>query len=302
MAAGIVLDRISAAIPDAGGRQPPVAEPARTDVLLDTGEKLSSLRWGEGDAKRVLLHGRGQNAYTWRRVADALPGASVGIDLPGHGDSDWRDDHDYGPWKTADAVAGVVQRLAPSAEVIVGMSLGGSTTIRLAARFPELVRRAVVIDTTPGGRPDLIDFTPEQQGATALLDGPLDFESFEEMVEVVAATLPNRSLDSVRRSVGYNARQREDGRWIWRYDRLTPLGGFSPQPRSLLWDDVSAIHAPLMLVVAGRSGRIQPEAVEEMRRRQPGVRVEYVADSGHSVQSEQPLLLAELIHDFVSTT
>jgi hypothetical protein len=35
-------------------------------------------------------------------------------------------------------------------------------------------------------------------------------------------------------------RQRENGRWEWRYDRLRGLDDFSP-----LWDDVSAAAPPL---------------------------------------------------------
>jgi pimeloyl-ACP methyl ester carboxylesterase len=57
-----------------------------------------------------------------------------------------------------------------------------------------------------------------------------------------------------------------------------------------------------MLVIAGDSGRVQAGDVEEFRRRQPTARVEVVAGSGHSVQSDQPALLAGLILDFLATT
>jgi pimeloyl-ACP methyl ester carboxylesterase len=37
----------------------------------------------------------------------------------------------------------------------------------------------------------------------------------------------------------------------------------------------------------------------ELRRRLPGARIEHVEGAGHSVQGDQPLVLARLIADFV---
>ena len=37
----------------------------------------------------------------------------------------------------------------------------------------------------------------------------------------------------------------------------------------------------------------------ELKRRRPDVRVEHVADAGHSVQGDDPLKLASLISDFI---
>ena len=85
-------------------------------------------------------------------------------------------------------------------------------------------------------------------------------------------------------------------------DTQRPDGIVGLIDRSELWGDVSAIEAPLMLVRSGRSGLVLDEDVEEFVRRQPGTRVELVADAGHSIQSDQPRYLAGLIQDFVATT
>jgi pimeloyl-ACP methyl ester carboxylesterase len=278
-------------------------EPVRHEISLGAGRTLSALAWGRGNPQLVFLHGRGQNAFTWTSVVRRIGLPAIGIDLPGHGHSDWREDHDYGPWPNADAVSVAVERLAPDAEAVIGMSLGGATNLRLAARYPQFVRRAVVVDTTPASADGRVELTAEQRGAVALLGGPLSYGSFEEMVRDVAAVVPGRPIDALRRGVRNNSRQLADGRWIWRYDRAhTVEGGDSPRPRTLLWQDVSAIQAPLLLVIAGNSGRVQASDVEEFRRRQPTTRVEVVTGSGHSVQSDQPAVLAGLIRDFLATT
>ena len=66
-----------------------------------------------------------------------------------------------------------------------------------------------------------------------------------------------------------------------------------------LWDDVSAIQAPTMLVRGGLSKYVLDEDEEEMRRRLPGLRVELVDGAGHAVQSDQPLTLVALLRGFV---
>src|SRR5262245_5546052 len=76
---------------------------------------VSALVWGPLDSspELVLLHGGAQNAHTWDTVALALDRPLVAIDLPGHGRSAWRDDHDYRPTTNAVAVANAVAKLAP---------------------------------------------------------------------------------------------------------------------------------------------------------------------------------------------
>src|SRR4051794_12241688 len=122
----------------------------RESVELTGGQRVSALLWGTGAPELVLLHGGAQNAHTWDTVALALDRPLLAVDLPGHGRSDWRADGDYWPWRNAEVIAEVVRRLAPDAQALVGMSLGGLTAIRLAAEHSELVRRLVVVDVTPG--------------------------------------------------------------------------------------------------------------------------------------------------------
>src|SRR2546428_110437 len=112
----------------------------RRSVDLPDGRRLSGLAWGAADPELVLLHGGAQNAHTWDTVALALGRPLVAIDLPGHGRSDWRDDGQYGPVENAEALAVAIRELAPDARAVMGISLGGLTTIVLASRHPELVR------------------------------------------------------------------------------------------------------------------------------------------------------------------
>jgi len=273
---------------------PPVIERRRVEVR--PGQHVSALVWGDGDPELVLVHGGAQNAHTWDTVALALGRPLVAVDLPGHGHSDWRDDGQYGPVENAEAVGVAIRELAPDARAVMGMSLGGLTTIVLASRHPELVRQAIVVDVTPG--------TDHAKAApiVSFIDGPETFASFDEILQRTIQFNPTRSESSLRRGVLHNARPRDDGTWVWRYDRLNRIREQAKEGTvdfGELWPDVEAIRCPLLLVRGGASGVVGDEDVVEWTKRQPDSEVVVVDGAGHSVQGDKPLELAALVERFV---
>ncbi|MEE2057353.1 alpha/beta fold hydrolase [Rhodococcus artemisiae] len=265
----------------------PSARRVRTDH--DEGH-VSAIKWGDESPRAVFLHGGAQNAHTWDSVVLALGVPALAVDLPGHGHSSWRDDGDYSPWPNADAVAAAVREWASEADVVVGMSLGGLTAIRLAAVAPELVRRMVLVDVTPASIQRHQAMTQDQRGTVALASGPAVFDTFDEIVALTTAAAPHRSASSIRRGVIHNTRKRADGRWEWRYDRMRVLRDFT-----LLWDELDRIDVPVTLVRGGASAFVTEEDVDEARRRVADLKVHVVPGSGHSVQSDAPLELTETL-------
>ena len=282
---------------------PPVA---RVDALVGDGRRVSSLRWGSASPEVVFVHGGAQNAHTWDTVALGLGRPALAVDLPGHGHSDWRDDGAYSPANLADDLAVVVSAHAPDARAVVGMSLGGLTSMELAVRHPDLVRSLVMVDITPGVN------AAKTKAITDFVDGPQEFASFDDLLRRTQEHNPTRSESSLRRGILHNAHQRPDGSWQWRYDRgshararaaesTNPTGGsgeatdaFSP-----LWDDFEAVRCPLMVVRGSLSPVVDDDDIAEARRRQPELRVEVVDGAGHSVQGDRPVELVGLLERFL---
>ena len=269
---------------------------ARESAVVDgDARRLSALRWGDRPAELVLLHGGAQNAHTWDTVALALDRPLVAIDLPGHGHSDHRDDGPFSPRENAADVAVAIQALAADARMVVGMSLGGLTAIALTAIAPEVVRRLTLVDVTPGVDRD------KAAPIAQFVSGPESFASFDEILARTIEFNPTRSEVSLRRGILHNAVPRDDGRWVWRYQRprLAETADI-PADFATLWDDVSKISVPVMLTRGDAAGSVVDDGdVAELLRRQPSARVEVVAGAGHSIQGDQPIELATLLVDFL---
>ncbi len=283
----------------------------RVDTIVtgdDAGDDrtVSSLKWGDGPPELVLVHGGAQNAHTWDTVALALGRPLIAVDLPGHGHSDWRADGAYSPMNLADDLAQVIERHAPDAQAVVGMSLGGLTSMELAVRHPHLVRSLVMVDITPGVN------AQKTKAVTDFVDGPQAFASFDDLLARTMEFNPTRSESSLRRGILHNAHQLPDGSWEWNYDRGSHARVRSTQPPtaaddavsddappadgpSPLWDHFEAIACPLMLVRGSLSPVVDDDDVAEARRRQPALTVEVVDGAGHSVQGDRPVELSALL-------
>jgi len=269
----------------------------RTRLGVGPERALGALVWGEGEPELVLLHGGAQNAHTWDTVALALDRPLVAIDLPGHGHSDGPRHSTLDLRGNADDVATAIRAAAPQASAVIGMSLGGLTSIALAAASPDLVRALVLVDVTPGVDRD------KSKAIRDFVNGPESFADFDEILARTIEHNPTRSVASLRRGILHNAEQRPDGSWVWRYARFREPGrdgGEDPFPdRSSLWDDISALTVPLMLVRGMRPQSVVDDDDEaELIRRRPDARVARVAEAGHSVQGDAPLELARLISEF----
>ncbi|AIY49038.1 alpha/beta fold hydrolase [Mycolicibacterium fortuitum] len=252
---------------------------------------ISMLKWGTAAPEVVFLHGGGQNAHTWDTVILGLGVPALAIDLPGHGRSAWREDGDYGPKLNAASLISTLQTHAPNPRLVVGMSLGGLTALRIAATEPALVPELVLVDVTPSAPERHEQMTQAQLGAVALVKGERNFPSFQAMLDVTVAASPHRSRESLRRGVFHNAKQLDDGTWTWRYDSLRVGDGFVG-----LWDDVPAITMPTTLIRGANSFFVNDEDADTFAKTAPGFRrTHVVADSGHSVQGDQPAALVELL-------
>jgi pimeloyl-ACP methyl ester carboxylesterase len=132
----------------------------RVDV---DGTAISYLAWGDPGARGVVLvHGGGAHAHWWDHVAPllALDRRVLALDLSGHGDSGRRDTYSLDAW-AAEVLAVAADAGLTEPPTVIGHSMGGLVTLRLASLFGARLAGAVVIDSPVRNR----DLTPEETAA-----------------------------------------------------------------------------------------------------------------------------------------
>lgn len=281
----------------------PLPHVERVSLTLADGRTLSALRFGDGPPVVTLLHGAGLNAHTWDTTLLAADVPALAIDLPGHGDSSWRDDAAYVAPTLAPDVCAALDQWTDRPQVLVGHSLGGLTAAKVAASRPDLVRQLVVIDITPG-----IDPAGDAQSIAAFFAGPTDWASRDELVDRALGFGLGGSREAATRGVFLNSRVRDDGRVEWKHHFAHVANRLAADPsaaaaamaeqdavRDVLaasgWDDLTAVASPVLLI-RGDRGFVTEADAAEFRRHLPSASVETVS-STHNVQEQLPVALGE---------
>ena len=261
-------------------------------VAVDGLRQLSGLQWGDEDPEYVLLHGGAQNAHTFDTVALALGEPLIAIDLPGHGHSDASPFAGSAIASHAQDVEWALVQLLSGPRALVGMSLGGLTSILIAHERPDLVRSLILIDITPGVNADKARYISD------FVNGPSSFDNFEELLERTITHNPTRSVSSLRRGILHNAVQQNDGTWVWRHQRH-PRSELTAPDVGDLWAKLGELTMPVTLLRGMAPGSVVDDDDEaELLRRLPGATVIHVPGAGHSIQGDAPLELAELIRRY----
>ena len=88
----------------------------------------------------------------------------------------------------------------------------------------------------------------------------------------------------------YSIRQGADGRWTWKYDKLTREPGRTENswPPERLWDCVKLIECPTLVIRGERSDLFAAETMEKMCEVIADCTGVTIANAGHLVQGDNP--------------
>ena len=108
--------------------------------------QLSYVREGSG-TPLVLIHGLGSAATAWRTITPALAKEFdvIAFDLPGHGQTKFRDSIPMDPHSLAEQVISNLDSLGITNFDLVGNSLGGWIAFEIAATYPERVKSVTAL-------------------------------------------------------------------------------------------------------------------------------------------------------------
>ncbi len=252
------------------------------------------LEWGDpGAPTMVLLHGLTGHAHTWDHMAPALAGwyRLLAPDQRGHGDSGRADS--YATAEFVDDLEAMARQWGLTSFVLMGLSMGGHNGMAYAAAHPERVSRLIVIDIPP--RMDR-QHTPNWDVISRLAEtGHTPFATFEDAVAAARAGTPTAPQANLEYRTRWNLNTAPDGRLALKYDPKAPAN-WDPAD---LWDKLPSIETPVLLVRGGLTQVLPRDAAERMVAAIPDAELIEVSDSGHSVPTDRPEELQEVVLEWL---
>ncbi|MWV26851.1 alpha/beta fold hydrolase [Aurantiacibacter rhizosphaerae] len=290
-----------------GGAPVPVTEleSERTRRIASGDTGIFVREWGDEDAPAiVLLHGLRGYSGTWRTLASQLKDRwrLIAFDTRGRGSSDWDPDRNYYTDAYLADLEAVVDGLGLENFVLVGHSMGGTTSYCYAAKHPDRVNALVVEDITAGSSVTGAGFERIVAEMNAL---PTRFANWAEAraywrklrPNVSDAAIEERLFESMREGEG------EGDEVIWRYD-ADGIVATRVKPDSARVVDlhpvISAIRTPTMVVRGGRSDFCNLDKVRELEAANPVLTHASVEEASHYVHDDAPESFLRLVEGFLA--
>ncbi len=258
-----------------------------TDKTVEVnGMSFHYLEWGQPkNPPVVMLHGGSQQAHSWDFIS--LPLSEhyrvIALDQRGHGDSDWAPDGDYSIEAHQQDIDGFVAALGLDRFHLIGHSMGGRNSYVWASRNPDRLRSLVIVDTGPVAQP---------RGRSRIQNFrelPDELDSFEEFARRVQE-YTGRSREQTLGALKYSIRQRPDGKWSWKYDKLlrTPAYKSPTWSPEQLWAAVGKIACPTLVVRGGSSDIFADATMRQMQQVIAHCDTVTIPAAGHLVAGDNP--------------
>jgi pimeloyl-ACP methyl ester carboxylesterase len=298
------IDTLYAAVQAAGIDVPKDEIDWRDEHIDSNGLELHYIDWGtRGKPPLLLLHGGMQNAHSWDTIAVALKRDYhvVALDLRGHGDSAWSDEGDYSHETHGNDAANLVEQLGWQRLSLIGLSLGGLSSIQFAVRHTDILDRLVIVDVGPQlnsrGVGKIIEFG----------QGPAEFDSIDGFIERALEYNPLRKPEQLRYSLTHNLRRLPNGNYTWKYDRRVArrppnVEELASQYFAQVWERLRDISCPT-LIVRGADSEVFPEETgHRMVELIPDCRFVTVPNAGHTVPQDNPRDFLAAVRPFLEAT
>ena len=290
-------------------------EPER-DFVRSKDIDLEALSWGErGRPGLLLVHGNSAHAEWWSPLAPYLAKEYrvTSMSLAGMGDSGWRQTYSFHDFAhDAEAVARATGLYEGGRKPIyIGHSFGGGQVFFTAARYPDQMAAAVLVDTGFGGPPpEVLKERAKRQELLANNPSPDKATRVYPTLEAALARfrlMPPQPAENyyvldyiARRSLKRVPMPDGSGEgWAWKFDpnmweKLDRsdghFGGAMPE-----------LKVPMIHLYGDKSRIIERRASGEESFLSGHVREIEIPDSHHHVMIDQPLALVAALRTLLAT-
>jgi pimeloyl-ACP methyl ester carboxylesterase len=221
----------------------------------------------------------------------------IAYDARGHGDSDWDPEGRYDSDTLVADLAAVLVQCAHQPAVLVGASLGGTTSLIATGEGRVNARAVVLVDIVPRVEAEGVD-----RIRAFMLGSPEGFGSLEEVADAVARFRPGRPRPTDISGLARNVRRASNGRLYWHWDPRLQSGQRQEALERMhrLNACASQLSIPALLVHGLQSDVVSEEGAREFISLCPHGRYVGIGSAGHMVAGDANDAFAAAIAAFLS--
>lgn len=266
--------------------------------------EIAYIKAGKGKKTLLFVHGLSSNSDAWEKNIEELKQeyTCIALDLPGYGKSS-KLKATYTPTYFAEILNKFIEKLALKNIVLVGHSMGGQASIKLALHYPKNITKLILV--APAGLEQFSEtsatfmkafFTPESVKNT-----PDD--QIEKNYALNFYTQPDDALKMITdRKIIKDATDFE----AHCQAIVNSISGMLDEP---VFNDLKHISQSTLVIFGDKdmlipnryfNPNLSVETVAKVASEQINtVKVEFIKDAGHFVQYEKPREVNTLIQQFV---
>lgn len=248
-------------------------------------------RFGKpGRAPLVIVHGASYFSYDWVDVAAALATDRevVAMDMRGFGDSSWSPARDYAVPAMAGDISALVAHLGWKQAIPVGHSMGGRSVAWCAAKNPELIPAAVLVDYSPENAPAGARRTAERVGRQpdvfSSVEAAMQYHGIDPTSDAGKARRPR--FEAYLRPAGNGLQLKRDLYFRDQFKRVLETGEKAKLGVDM-WQVLAEIRCPTLVIRGAQSDMFAAETVPKVRTANPNIAVVEIP-GGHNVAGDNP--------------
>jgi non-heme chloroperoxidase len=258
--------------------------------------------WGDADGPLVVLqHGGGQTRHAWKGAGETLGDAgyfAIAYDARGHGDSSWAPDGNYSQDAMVADLVCLIHSLGDRKPVLVGASMGGSTSLVAIGEGHVEAAALVLVDIAPS-----IEATGVVKIQSFMSQKPEGFDSLDEVADAIASYQPHRTRPRNLDGLAKNVRLGSDGKYRWHWDPRFFSGELTAAHyRDRLEASARKLTMPTLLVRGGLSDILSEEGAQSFLELSPNSEYVSVTDAAHMVAGDRNDVFATAMIDFLLRT
>ena len=252
-----------------------------------------------GDVKNstplVFLHGFMGSMECWNEIIPQFNIPIVFMDLPGHGQSHFREIDNYSFTEWIDDFKFILDKLSINRINLYGYSMGGRLALSFACEYPQMVNRLILESTTPG----IIDETEREKRISDDLLNMVEIN--KDYIGFVKQWSENLLFENQkkRNPNGWEAQQKirlhQNEAQLSLSLQFLGTGKMPP-----LWDKIKKLQSSVMLITGSEDSqycRIATECLQKM----PDCKWVNISNCGHNVHLEQSTQFVESIKSFLQS-